>query len=640
MVLREQLTSLGFDWERLSFALRCALGSCAALLLAWLAGLEHPQWAAMTVWAASQPARGMLLEKSLFRFAGTVVGTGVGVLFVLAAGDHTLLLACGLALWVATCAAAGNVLRGLVAYGTLLAGYSASMVALLGSSPGTTIFALGIDRLLTILLGVTVAVIVGMALSPRTDRGELRRAVMRTGSATLHALAARLAGRQTGRLIDLDGLVSEIAGLEEGLDAYGAGSLRARREAHALHAALAAQMELMLWLRHPRHAAIEDAEAAAVVKALAAALEDPSQPCPLGVRWVLAAVDSELAEAVAALTLAVDRCSAVDAQREEVTARLNPRVATHRDWVYARHVFVRTAGLLLLIGAGWAVSGEPVGAYVMLGTSVMVTLFSTYENPAWIMRNLLLWQAVGASAALACRWLLWPLASSELGLILLIMPLIFLGVIPIAHRRTMWGAMDYTMILLLLLQPSLPLTSTPLESVAVALAVVTGPVLAWIAFKVAFPTDAERRWQRLRRMMIGELRIIANASLPAFREQVWQARLYHRAMKLVHWNSKLGHAVPKVVNGCLAVLELGQMAMRLRALLKEQSLAAGEQRAVRLALGRLTRVGRRPAAAAAGLDRAAGRLQARYPSMAGALRDAATLLRDNQAFFDLQRDLT
>src|SRR5690606_17957329 len=111
MVLREQLTSLGFDWERLSFALRCALGSCAALLLAWLAGLEHPQWAAMTVWAASQPARGMLLEKGLFRFAGTVVGTGVGVLFVLAAGDHTLLLACGLALWVATCAAAGNVLR-------------------------------------------------------------------------------------------------------------------------------------------------------------------------------------------------------------------------------------------------------------------------------------------------------------------------------------------------------------------------------------------------------------------------------------------------------------------------------------------------------------------------------------------------
>ena len=53
---------LGFDPERLRFGLRTAAGACIALFAAYLLGLEHPQWAAMTVWASAQPVRGMLLE--------------------------------------------------------------------------------------------------------------------------------------------------------------------------------------------------------------------------------------------------------------------------------------------------------------------------------------------------------------------------------------------------------------------------------------------------------------------------------------------------------------------------------------------------------------------------------------------------
>jgi len=40
----------------------------------------------MTVWAASQPVRGMLFEKALFRALGTIVGTLVGVGLMLGAG--------------------------------------------------------------------------------------------------------------------------------------------------------------------------------------------------------------------------------------------------------------------------------------------------------------------------------------------------------------------------------------------------------------------------------------------------------------------------------------------------------------------------------------------------------------------------
>ena len=48
----------GFEWPRLAFGFRTALAACLALLLAWLAGLEHPQWSGMTVWAAPMAATG------------------------------------------------------------------------------------------------------------------------------------------------------------------------------------------------------------------------------------------------------------------------------------------------------------------------------------------------------------------------------------------------------------------------------------------------------------------------------------------------------------------------------------------------------------------------------------------------------
>lgn len=140
MIFIEPLNRLGFDPGRLRYALRTAVGSCLALMVVWLLGLEHPQWAAMTVFAASQPARNILVEKSFFRAAGTLVGTVVGVLLVVIADGQALILVLGLALWIGLCTWSGNVLRGFVAYGTILADDTDAMVALLDTAiPITTL---------------------------------------------------------------------------------------------------------------------------------------------------------------------------------------------------------------------------------------------------------------------------------------------------------------------------------------------------------------------------------------------------------------------------------------------------------------------------------------------------------------------
>jgi uncharacterized membrane protein YccC len=85
----------GFDASRLGFGLRTALACALAIVLAWALGLEHPQWSGMTVWVASQPVRGHLLEKGFFRLAGTASGTLVGMVLVVLSQSSVLVMVVG-----------------------------------------------------------------------------------------------------------------------------------------------------------------------------------------------------------------------------------------------------------------------------------------------------------------------------------------------------------------------------------------------------------------------------------------------------------------------------------------------------------------------------------------------------------------
>src|SRR5690606_6187776 len=94
----------------------------------------------------------------------------------------------------------------------------------------------------------------------------------------------------------------------------------------------------------------------------------------------------------------------------------------HRDQCGARHASIQGTGSLLLLGLFWIGTGWHAGPLLLLGTSVMASVFSTWENPTRIMRHVLVGQIFGAAAALACHWLAWPFASSEFEMVLMLMP--------------------------------------------------------------------------------------------------------------------------------------------------------------------------------------------------------------------------
>ncbi|PWC39765.1 FUSC family protein [Azospirillum sp. TSO35-2] len=638
------LSRLGFDAARLPFALRTALGACLALLVAWLLGLEHPQWSAMTVWASAQPTRGMLVEKSLFRGVGTVVGVVVGVLLVLVSLGQPILMVVGLAVWLGLCAGAGNVLRGFVSYGAILAGYSAAMVALLDTAHPDRILALGLDRFLTVLVGVLTALVIGLLLTPKAAEDEIVGRMRRLTGRVLRDLAARLHGDGGVAAREQHALLSDMAAIEEALDPHGAGSRRSRRSARTLRDVLIAQTAALLWLRGSEAEAIDPAAGAAVGAALRQAAD---------------ALDrGAAADGVAALRRAVERSADAPALREtlqRIEAALSARLGVgdaepdrgamppatphllhaplHRDWVGAREALIRAAATVLLVGVAWQLSGWSAGAFTLLGTTVMISLFSTFENPAVIMRHVLLGQAAGALAALACRWLVWPAAGGELGLILLVMPFILAGALAVAHRRTMASGFDYNMVMLLLLQPHYPLTGSVAASAATVLAVVAAPVVALAAFRLAYPADARRRMDTLVGMMLHELEGIAAAPDAPAHWRVWRVRLYHRLLRLVRWVDKTGERDLVAIDGSLAMLQVGRAILRLQELRGGADLPPATARRFDAALRRLRRITRDPDRARSALERTARWLARTTPAEARPFADAARAMADQPAIF-------
>ncbi|MBY6090320.1 FUSC family protein [Maritimibacter alkaliphilus] len=615
------LATAGFDAGRLSYAARTAVAAALAFVLAWLLGLEHPQWAGMAVWAASQPTRGQLIEKSLFRVLGTVVGSIAGVLLVLGAQYDTSLLVIGLALWVALCTGAGNLLRGFVCYGAVLAGYTAAMVALLDAAHPDRVLALGADRMATVLTGVIVAALIGYVFAPPADGGGLRRGVL----ALLADLLARAARPAPADAEAVDqALLHRIAEAEELLDQHGAGSIRSRHMVRATRDLLIAAIALLLW-RRGRGRSFESAASAAGLQDAAEALRAGQigsaaraleEVCAAGGAESEVGLDGTLAP----LAEALRSWSPEGPVRSEAAL---PQVL-HRDWVGAREAMIRAGGMILLFGAIWLATGWSAGAYMLLGLSIMLSLFSTFPNPTGMMRFVFTGQLLGVLGALACRWLAWPLAGSETQMILLTLPFILVGPFLVAHHRTTAASFDYNMLLLLMLQPHWPLEGSFVQSATAGIAVIAAPATAYVAYRLVYPLSLRRRSETLLAMMRHDLADLAADPRALERRKTWQARLYHRTLRLVRVSERSARANGQALEVSLALLTLGHAVLYCHGLLSDPQASASDRRAARAALARVARFRSQPERAGSALSRLALR---RRTGEAEMLRAAAAGLR-------------
>lgn len=634
----ERMAAIGFDLPRLNFALRTAIAACLALSIAWLIGLEHPQWSAMTVWAAAQPTRGQLLEKSFFRIFGTLVGVVAGVVLVAASGGDPRPLVIGLSLWIGICVAAGNLLRGYVSYGAMLSGYSASMVALLDTAHPDHVLALGADRAATILVGVLTALVIGWVLTPSAAEQEMTGRMRRLTARLLRDLAASLReGSATALDCEQHSLLAEMAAIDEMLDPHGAGSRRSRQAVRAMRTVLSVQISLLLAGRRGGHGQSE--AVAGLLDEAAAGFESGNGsdgPLALIDRAAdFAGLQGDLGEALQSLSQAIRAYRIALGQDVGTTSTAiqgSHPVVLHRDWVGARQAAIRAMLCMLAVGLFWVVTGWTAAPFLLLGLSIMTTIFSTFDNPAQTMRFVLLGQVFGAAGAFACRFLAWPLAANELQVVLLTMPFILAGALFFSHRRTLPSAFDYAMVSLLLLHPEFPLPGDLPTMLSSIVAVVAAPLVAILAYRVIFPLNAGARLETLISMMVHELQDMARAEDASQHRLTWRARLYHRLFRLIRFAERSGGTHREVTDGALAVLSIGYSILSLQDLVRDGSLSDSEERATRAALQRLKKIRSEPQKAAVALDRVASRLLGRHERVGASVASAAGALQANIAF--------
>lgn len=607
-----------------AFAVRTAIGACAALLLAFALGLEHPQWAAMTVWAASQPVRGQLLEKSFYRFAGTLAGVVTGVLMVLAANGSIGWLVVGLAVWIALCTALGHLVRGFLVYGVILSGYSASMVALLDNGDPALVIGLGIDRFLTIATGVAVALVIGLLFAPAGGPGALAQAI-RQVTARLLLLMAEAANRDEESIREeTRRLLADIAELEGKLEPHAAGSRKAHRFVVTARALFIAEVDILLHLRGADRTALAPEDRMALARASNALSRERAGEEALSALADVASIgrDDGWQSRIVRLRTALAAHMGAPERPVNRNSAAAPLVILHADLRGARSAALRALVVMLGVGGVWAATGWHGGPFLLLGLSIMISLFSTFENPARFMRNVMIGQCLGVAGALACRWLVWPLMDgSTLSLVLAMIPFILIGAPVMAHGRTRLVGFDYNMVMLLLLQPALPLHGTFVQSLGMAAAVLAAPALAFLAYRL-MPVDARRRDAMLVQAMLAELKDMATSRRP-LNARVRRARLHHRLLRLVQLGEKAGLGNAAAVDRGFAIYGLGEIVLKIRS----SSEADGRRdRSLDLILARTGRIDIDPRALVKALDAASTRLGRTGVAGAGELQAAARAL--------------
>lgn len=475
MLVSRQIPGLGMDGP-MAWALRTTLAALLALAIAAGLGIQHPWWAAMTVWLVAQPTRGLLLERGVARFVGTALGAIVGALILHTLGGVPALLLAAIAVWLALCAGVGSLFRHFRNYGFVLAGYTAAIVALFGLGDGAFDAGLALDRVVCTVLGIVCVSLVSLhgAAAARGEHVAVRlEAVLQR---CLCRVEAQLRGAAPAPAV---AAIAQIQALDRDIESDAAGSLSGRRVALRVRRIAGPLLELIALTLQPPAATVS---------------ELPAMPHKADDRLVLLAAHAASAgQPALAATL--------DELRQALrgpAASLPSGVAWDIDVAAMSRAALRPVVALAIAAALWWGTGWQMGAMMAMTAALFASLFSSSDQGNQALLQVLLGSLSGALLGAGARLLALPHAEGLLPVLLCIAPFLLLGAWLMQRPRTARMAIDLTLTFLLVAQPGSP----PVPA-AVALhqaaAIVAGVLLAVATYWLILPATPAARRRLLRR---------------------------------------------------------------------------------------------------------------------------------------------
>jgi len=398
------------------YVLQMVLAAAAAMVIAWLLGLDDPWWAALAVWIVSQPARGRLFARGIAQILGACLGAlaGAALMQIPDLGPRLV----GLAVWMALCCGLGKWLWRQRTHGAVMASLAAAIVVLMSGSADPLLFAS--MRMVDTAIGVVSSLVFIALWCPKGSGAAL---LDRTRTAAAEALS--LAGLALGTsgveqwAEREQGLLAELAAIEAASEDAAAGSAVLRRKLRPLRGLLAALLDVLALSRITRARVArnqgnpEGEQALALLAECGKALEQyaASLGDEAGREAASGMLDTCVREArersAALVSLLEVLQTGLAAVHNDYKALASPlpgvvvgQALATRNWTGAWRAAMRCLLACLMPAVFWLLTDDELGRYATVGACVFISMFAVAENPMTILRQSLL-GGLGAVAGIA-----------------------------------------------------------------------------------------------------------------------------------------------------------------------------------------------------------------------------------------------
>lgn len=547
LALAEAMQGAGRDWL---FVLKACL---AVLLTGWIAmrvGLEQPGTAMLTCAIVINPQSGMVLAKSFYRGAGTLVGCGASMLLVALFPQQRVLMLLGLALWLGICAGGASLHRNFKSYGFVLAGYTAGIVILPVLTHPMALFDSALMRVSEVMLGIVVAAVISDVIAPQRLSQALRGSIRAQFTGFVGFVRSSMSGvlerseleqahlRFVREVVGVENLRSSVVFEDAGVRVR---SPRTRRLNQRFMAASTSYQTLHhLMNRLQDHAHTEAREAlmqlfAVVAEALECVDQDKGKAVALQA-GTLGLATTDLHEAVLAratqLRADMDRrdllldfdtgtelvvrfvdelhdyaqayvdLAGLTPQRARVE-RSETRFTRSNDWLGVAFITARTTGVMLVLGWFWVLSAWPSGADAMLNAAIVCGLMASAPNPAKSADAMAKGWILGTALAFVC---VFGVMIHMDGFVLFcagLLPFLMIGFYLYTRPALIPVAKGMMVAFLLMLEPTALMHFSAPQFINRAIGFSLGVIIAGVAFRL-FASAVDNRF--LYRRMVDKLR--------------------------------------------------------------------------------------------------------------------------------------
>lgn len=611
---------LGFDRPKFLQGLQVSAAAFMALVLAWSLGLEHPQWAAITVFVTLQPTRGQIVEKGWWRLLGTILGSAYGAGVVWLFGGDLGLELTAITLWAALTVFLGSLQRSYRSYGTVLAGYSAIIVIVLNPFLPEMSQMVAFDRILTVGIGILSAVLWAYLARLQSAKIEVQLKARRLAADMLAGAGLALLEAKDNRdMAAFARLASAAGALQDELSTLTANGKYARsREVEHL-------LQALLNLLFAAYASPAQPQLSQDLRDLGARLHGQKDFKGMagGLRRMVVHCQTQaLEEALAMLTVALGN---LGGQGSPLRLHKGERRLYSLDWKGACEGAIRITLVLGGLSLAWWLTKDPIFQYPLVSAAICMALATTGVTPVRKMVDVVKGQILAALIAVGVEMVLWSsLPSPRAQLLALILPALAFAFIR-AHRRMSLSAPDYAITCFLLLSPSYDIYAETIFPPYKAAMAAFGGILGYLAFTLIFPTDARARRKGLWVMIKRDLQEIALMRRVSIDHESWRLSFCGRFLKIAHWAALEGGRFEKpavTMQKGFVTLQLAELVFALKELEGRAELPDSARRALLAGLERISSTSRETDKLVRALRLLAGRFAQAQMQREGALVEA------------------